>query len=327
MDSISGALFLIMPIAGAMLLALGLFQVMMDLRTNKQQKVIDRLNEFRPKGKGLQDKESLLLKRVSGSQKNFLETVLSKLKVVDKLQRLLDQVDVDWSASRMLVNLAGLAGLTGAALLFLQVNPAVCLVLAFSVFGLPLLWMIRKRKKRIKTLVEQLPDVFELMGQGLKAGHGLASAIQLVSQQMPKPISSEFARVFHEQNLGIKIEDALANMADRLDQMDVRFFVTAVLIQRQTGGDLAEILDKIGKVIRDRIQLFGVVKALTAEGRLSGWVLLLLPVFVFVAMLFVNPEYAAELTDTENGRLMLGTAIAMDLMGMAMIKKIVNIKV
>jgi tight adherence protein B len=109
--------------------------------------------------------------------------------------------------------------------------------------------------------------------------------------------------------------------------MDVRFFVTAVLIQRQTGGDLAEVLDKIGKVIRDRIQLLGVVQALTAEGRLSGWVLLALPVLVFFVSLAVNREYARMLLDTPTGRLMLGIAIAMDLMGMAMIKKIVNIKV
>jgi len=165
------------------------------------------------------------------------------------------------------------------------------------------------------------------MGQGLRAGHSLAGCIQMVSQQMPDPISGEFAQVFHEQNLGIKVEEALANMADRVDQMDVRFFVTAVLIQRQTGGDLAEVLDKIGKVIRDRIQLFGMVRALTAEGRLSGAVLLALPILVFFISLSVNPDYARMLLDTHNGRIMLGTAICMDLMGMALIKKIVNIKV
>src|SRR5690606_32625772 len=125
---------------------------------------------------------------------------------------------------------------------------------------------------------------FELMGQALRAGHSLASAIQLVSQQMPDPIGGEFARVFQEQNLGIKVEEALLNMAERVNQMDVKFFVTAVLIQRQTGGDLAEVLDKIGKVIRERVQLLGTVQALTAEGRLSGWVLLALPVAVFFVM-------------------------------------------
>jgi tight adherence protein B len=192
---------------------------------------------------------------------------------------------------------------------------------------LPVLYLLRRRKRRIRKLMEQLPDVFDLMGQALKAGHSLAGAIQLVSEQLPDPVAGEFAQVFHEQNLGLKIEDALLGMADRVDQMDVRLFVTAVLIQRQVGGDLAEVLEKIGKVIRERIQLFGMVQALTAEGRLSGWVLLILPVVVFFASMVVNPTYARTLLDTPNGRMMLGAAIAMDLMGLAMIKKIVNIKV
>ncbi|MFQ6049081.1 MAG: type II secretion system F family protein, partial [Phycisphaerae bacterium] len=158
-------------------------------------------------------------------------------------------------------------------------------------------------------------------------GHSLASGIQLVSQQMPDPAGTEFGRVFYEQNLGIKVEEALKNMADRVDMLDVRFFVTAVLIQRQTGGDLAEVLDKIGSVIRDRIQLFGQVKALTAEGRLSGWTLLALPVLVFFVELYVNPSYASMLLYDRTGRLLLVVAVVMQLMGMAMIRKIVNIKV
>ena len=208
-----------------------------------------------------------------------------------------------------------------------QVSTTICLAAAAGVVGMPILWLMRKRKKRINKLVEQLPDVFELMGQALRAGHALPSSIQLITEQMPDPIAGEFARVFHEQNLGIKVEEALLNMADRVDQMDVRVVVPAVLIQRQTGGDLAEVLDKIGKVIRDRIQLFGTVQALTAEGRLSGWVLLALPVVVFFVSLVLNPEYSSVLLNTDTGRMMLGTAIAMDLMGLAMIKKIVNIKV
>jgi len=190
-----------------------------------------------------------------------------------------------------------------------------------------MLWLVWRRKRRLNRLLEQLPDVFELLSQALRAGHSLASGIQLVSENLPDPIGTEFARVFHEQNLGIKMEDALKSMADRSGQMDVRFFVTAVLVQRQTGGDLAEVLDNIGSVIRERIQLFGMVRALTAEGRLSGWVLLALPVVVFLAELYLNPDYAGDLLWDETGRFILYAAGAMQLMGMAMIKKIVNIKV
>ncbi len=198
---------------------------------------------------------------------------------------------------------------------------------AAAVFVLPLLVLVVKRKRRINRLMEQLPDVFELISQALRAGHALASGIHLVSEQMPDPAGTEFARVYQEQNLGIRIEKALKNMADRIDILDFRFFVTAVQIQRQTGGDLAEVLDKIGTVIRDRIHLFGQVKALTAEGRLSGWTLLALPMLVFVAETQVNPDYAGMLIYDETGRMMLFAAIVMQLMGMAMIRKIVNIKV
>ncbi len=327
MGSFSSTIFLMMPLAGSVLLALGIFQVIMDLRTAKQRKVIDRLSGSRASNKERQVKDTLLKKRAADYHRNVVEGVISRVHIVSKLQRILDQSNVDWSATRVLVNLIALGVGVGVLMLFLQFRPVACMGATLGIPLLPLLWLVHKRKRRIKTLVEQLPDVFELMSQALRAGHSLAGAIQLVSQQMPEPIAGEFALVFHEQNLGMKIEDALLNMGDRVDQMDVRFFVTAVLIQRQTGGDLAEVLDKIGKVIRDRIQLFGTVRALTAEGRLSGLVLLLLPVLVFFISLSVNPNYARMLLDTPNGRMMLGIAIGMDLMGMALIKKIVNIKV
>ena len=319
-------LFFIMPIAGAMLLAFGLFQVVMDLRTNRQRKVMDRLNEVRPAERERRVAESLLRQRAADKQGNAMESLLSSFHVVARMQRVLDQADINWSASRVLVNLAAAMLVTVAGLLVIKVSPLAALLAGCGVFVAPLLWLLRKRRKRIKRLVQQLPEVFDMMGQSLRAGHSLAGAIQLISQQMSNPVAGEFGRVFQEQNLGLKIEDALVNMANRVDQMDVRFFVTAVLIQRQTGGDLAEVLDKIAKVIRGRIELFGVVQTLTAEGRLSGWVLLLLPVAVFIGLQFLNPSYARQLTHTDTGRLMLGTAIVMDLMGLAMIKGIMRDK-
>jgi len=214
-----------------------------------------------------------------------------------------------------------------AATLAFGIPPLAGLGMAAAVFVLPILYLMRRRKKRLARLVEQLPDVFELLSQSLRAGHSLASGMQLISRELPEPAGIEFGRVFHEQNLGLKIEDALRNMAERVDMLDVRFFVTAVLIQRQTGGDLAEVLDKIGAVIRERIKLFGTVQALTAEGRLSGYVLLALPVLMFAVMLQVNRDYATMLLYEPAGKMMLTVAVVMQLMGWAMIKKIVNIKV
>ena len=240
---------------------------------------------------------------------------------------MLDQSSVRLSAAQLLVNLFAGASLLLAVLLVLKVNPLAAVGAAAAVFIIPILHFYRKRKKRMAKFVEQLPDVFEMLSQALRAGHSLASGMQLISKQLPDPAGSEFGRVFHEQNLGLKIEDALRNLADRTGQLDVKFFVTAVLIQRQTGGDLAEVLDKIGSVIRERIELFGLVKALTAEGRLSGYVLLALPPLVFFVMLFVNREYADMLISTQTGKMMMTGAVIMQIMGWAMIQKIVNIKV
>ncbi len=318
-------MLLLLPIGGSVLLAFGVFQVVMDLRTNKSRKVLDRLQEGPNRERRV--KESLIRKRAGDPTGGALDGVVGRLQVVSKLQRVLDQADIEWSAAKVLVNLTVLSTAVGVGMVLAGMSPVSALAAGAGTMLLPVLYLTRRRKKRIKVLVEQLPDVFDLLGQALRAGHSLATAIQLVSEQLPDPIAGEFAQVFHEQNLGIKIEDALLNMANRVDKMDVRFFVTAVLIQRLTGGYLAVVLDKIGKVIRDRIQLFGMVQALTAEGRLSGWVLLALPVVVFFVSLVVNPAYARQLLDTPGGRLMLGTAIGMDLMGLAMIKKIVNIKV
>ena len=150
-------------------------------------------------------------------------------------------------------------------------------VVALFLGALPFFWLIRRRQKRIRQFVDAMPEAVELISRALRAGHGLASGLQLVAEEMKGPIADEFNRVFEEQNLGIPIELALRNMADRIPVMDVRFFVIAVIIQRSTGGDLAEVLDKIGRLIRQRFELHGLVKSLTAEGRLSGVVLLALP--------------------------------------------------
>jgi tight adherence protein B len=329
MSGVANMLFLIMPMAGSLLLAFGIYQVIMDLRGSSRQKVLDRLQDRSGKahGKGRSAKDQVIRKRTAEITAGSLDSWVSKLSVVPKFQRALDQANVDWSASKTLMNLFAASILVAAAMVVLHFSPLVGVAAGVGVFAMPILFFLHKRKKRMRRLVEQLPDCFELMSQALRAGHSLASGIQLVSEQMPDPIGTECARVFHEQNLGIKIEDALMGMADRCGQLDVRFFVTAVLIQRQTGGDLAEVLDKMGAVVRDRIQLMGTVQALTAEGRLSGWVLLALPVAVFFIILYINPPYASQLLYDPQGRLMLFGAIGMQLMGMAMIKKIVNIKV
>lgn len=323
-------MFFLFPIAGAMLLFYGIYQAVTDARGSDKAKILDRLQERSGAGGAVERERRIresLLRRRDDSGDNPLYQFIANLAIAPKVQCLLDQANVDVSATKFLSVLLGVG--LGALTVFLiaGLSPLIAVVVFFMVLLLPVLWLKWQRNRRMKKLVNQLPDVFEMMSQSLRAGHSFAGAVQLIADQLPDPAGTEFARVFQEQNLGLKMEDALLNFANRCDQMDIRFFVTAVLIQRQTGGDLAEILDKISNVIRGRIELFGQVKGLTAEGRMSGWVLLALPVVVFFASMTMNRDYAMTLIREPTGRMLLCVAGAMQLMGMAMIKKIVSIKV
>jgi tight adherence protein B len=317
-----------LPMIGSVMLAYAIFNLVRDLRKVQSKKVAERLRE--PLGMGESEneravKESIL--RRTHEATGLMSIALSKLSFVPRLQQTLEQANIPWSATGFLVNVIGFAALTYIAGYFLNGSQAMSIGISLGILLVPFVAIHFKRKRRLNKFMMQLPDVFELMGQALRAGHSLANAIMLIGQQLPDPAGTEFARVFHEQNLGIKIEEALQNMARRIGLLDVRFFVTAVLIQRQTGGDLAEVLDNIGAVIRERIKLFGMVKALTAEGRLSGWVLLALPVVCLGMELVVNPTYADVLLHEELGQYMLIAAAISQMLGLAMIQKIVNIKV
>lgn len=313
--------------AGPLMLAYGVFQVVAELRSKPKQKLASRLRGQKASGPASAAAGFADLRKQGPKIDGTLGKMFANFSSTQSLQRVLEQANLSWSASGVLVNLTLVASLSLAAMVVLGLPILAGLGAAAAVFVLPIFFLIWKRKRRLNKLTQQLPDVFELLSQALRAGHSLASGMQLIASELPDPAGTEFGRVFHEQNLGLKVEDALKNLADRMDVLDVRFFVTAVLIQRQTGGDLAEVLDKISDVIRDRIKLQGTVQALTAEGRLSGYVLLALPVLVFGAMLKINYDYAMVLIVHPTGQMMLTFAIVSMLMGWAMIKKIINIKI
>ncbi len=321
-----GWMVYVLPTLGSMLLFYGIFQVIAETRTSSRKRMQDRLAGAVRQNKE-KDAVDLLRRGAMGAADSFAESILGKLAVVPKLQTLLDQAAVDWSASQTLLNLGGIALAGTLGLLVMGSNAILAAGVGVAVVVLPLVWLSFRRSRRMNKLANQLPDVFEMMSQALRAGHSLAGAIQLIYEQMPPPVATEFAQVYHEQNLGVKVEEALRSMAERVDSLDVRFFVTAVMIQRQTGGDLAEVLDNISGVIRERIELAGLVRGLTAEGRLSGWVLFALPGIVFAGSMYLNPEYGQVLLDDPNGQLMLMAAIGLQMMGIAMIRWIVNIKV
>ncbi len=219
-------------------------------------------------------------------------------------------------------------GTLGATIAWYFGSPfGVLPVAALFMALLPLMWLLFRRRGRLKKFAAQLPDALELISRALRAGHSLATGFSLVSEEMPSPIADEFGRVYEEQNLGIPFEEALDTMTDRVPNLDLRFFATALILQRQTGGDLAEILDKIGHLIRERFRIWGQVQALTGEGRLSGIVLLALPPVLFLAVYQLNPDYITVLFTDPMGKQMLAGAVVMQVLGALVIRKIINIKV
>jgi tight adherence protein B len=288
-------------------------QTRLDLLVNKRKREQEQAAQI------------LRAEAFSGDKKSILEWLTPSFLTPRKL---FEQADCNIKPSSLFgIGLAlGAVGMTvtlmvpGIPWMLAPVNGVMMLLL-------PMLWLWNKRRVRLKKFATQLPDALELVARALRAGHSLGAGMHVVSEEMPAPIADEFNRVYEEQNLGIAMEDSLRALCDRMPNLDLKFFVTSVCIQRQTGGDLAEILDKIGYVVRERYRILGQVKALTAEGRLSGVVLIALPFAMFGFMLHLKPDYVEALWTTERGRTWSAMAIVAQIIGALVIRKIVNIKV
>ena len=269
-------------------------------------------------------KESGVLAQPLDATQGMIEAFLAKFR---GLTRWFQQADTTIAPSRFFMICGALALAPLIVGVGIGLNAAVTIILALFVGSLPILWLMFRRRRRFKKFAKQLPDALELIARALRAGHSLASGFSLVAEEMTAPISTEFRKSFEEQNLGIPLDQALDGMTERMPNLDLKFFATALILQRTTGGDLAEILDKIGRLIRERFQIWGQVQALTGEGRLSGIVLLALPPFLFVAVWRLNPDYVLPLFTDPLGKKMLLGAVVMQILGVLVIRKIVNIRV
>ncbi|WP_146597801.1 type II secretion system F family protein [Novipirellula aureliae] len=263
-----------------------------------------------------------------GGGEGDLQNPISKfLENLPGLADYLEQADVKMPAVQFSAICLG-AFAAGVVLTILSPVPNVLSPIVGLMFGVvPVLWLIMKRKRRLAKFGSQMPEALELLGRSLRAGHSLNAGFDLVSKEMEDPLAMEFRRAFEEQNFGIPLDEAIEGMAARVPNMDLRFFATAVVLQRQTGGDLAEILDKIGYIIRERLQIHGQIQALTGEGRMSGAVLLALPPVLFLVMLKLNYEYVTMLFTDPIGRYLLAGAMVTQIIGAIVIKKIITIKV
>jgi tight adherence protein B len=197
--------------------------------------------------------------------------------------------------------------------------------LVFSFF--PYMYVLKKRKKRMHMFEEQFPEALDFLGRALRAGHAFSASLEMLSEESMDPLGLEFRKVFNEQNLGASTESALQNLSQRMPMLDVRFFVSAVLLQKETGGNLSEILSRLAYVIRERFRLKGQVKAASAHGRITGTVLTIMPLVLMALLMVVAPDYLPSMARDEDGRKMIGFAIGGQFLGYLCIRKIVNIKV
>ena len=191
----------------------------------------------------------------------------------------------------------------------------------------PFLMLSQKRARRQRQLAMQLPEALDFLARVLQAGHSFSTGIQMMSEELPDPLRSEFQRCYEQHSLGQPLEDSLKDMATRIESTDFAFFITAVLIQRQTGGDLSEVLKNISSMIRQRIRLAQNLKAKTAEGRFTGYILVAFPAVMFVVVSFLNPSYANNLTKTWTGQKMLILAFGLQMLGLWAIRKLTTVKV
>jgi tight adherence protein B len=321
MDPITIAVVAFLAVAGVATII-----VVFVLRDSDRSRAAERLDMLVGKGGRRETASDLLLKQalMEVDKKNVLDALTPKFLSMEKV---FEQADANIKPGALFAISLGLTLVGGVLSTLLARTVYVAPVGAALFFGVPWLWLWNKRRARLKKFASQLPDALELVARALRAGHSLAAGLHVVAEEMPPPVAKEFGRVYEEQNLGIPLEDALRAITERVPNLDLRFFVTSVAIQRQTGGDLAEILDKIGHVIRERYKILGQVKALTAEGRLSGLVLIALPFGLFLMMLHTKPDYISLLWTDPLGVKMSIFALVLQVLGAYAIKKIVDIKV
>ncbi|RUL86721.1 type II secretion system F family protein [Tautonia sociabilis] len=311
--------------AAIALVVAGLAMVLMKPQSAVAEERLEHLTTGkRPKKQRQLAADSLLRAPPVNSQQLAIDRFLPS---ADSLKALYEQADMS-TPLKTYLTISGVMGLIGGLIGATLISPLLAPAIALAMgVGLPLLYLVHRKRKRIALFMASLPEAVELMSRALRAGHGLSSGMQLVSHEMKGPVSAEFGRAFEEQNLGVPMDDALRGISSRVPTMDVRFLVTAIIIQRTTGGDLAEVLDKIGRLIRQRFELVGHVKALTAEGRLSGLVLMALPPGLLGFIAFSNPSYVAPLFQTTTGTKLLAVTIVLQVLGALAIKKIISIKV
>ena len=267
-----------------------------------------------------------LLKDESVSDVPFINRVLSGIDWVGRLRTVLDRAGVTMKPAAFLLVIV-VSGLAGTFLGGRMNSSLFAVILTIAGWGAPLYWLKRKQRKRILAFEQQLPDAIDMLVSAMKAGYSFQAATQFIGDEVSEPLGPEFARFYDEQRLGVDVRTALLALQDRIDSLDLKMFVTAVIIQRETGGNLGEVLSSIAEVIRQRIAMKGQIQALVAEPKMSARFLAILPIIVFLLLSVGNPRFLQPLLTTSIGRMMLLTSGLMVALGYAVMMKIADVDI
>jgi tight adherence protein B len=307
---------------GAVAMAVaGVYSIVTDLYLRDRTRVVQRVDdEFRGRQRE-RAKRSLMLKDLRAVLADAGDLTEHSPTLSQQFEAMIEQSGLDLAPQRLQAYMAIAAVVTGAVAGLVRQSPLVGIVGALIGGAVPLLYVQSKRSARLEKLRSQLPDAFDLMGRVIRAGQTTSQALMAVADEFSLPIAGEFAYCYEQQNLGLPAETAFRDLSRRCGLLEVKIFVLALLVQQQTGGNLAELLDKLAAVIRERAKTRGHIKALTAEGRLQGAVLLGLPPAMFVILLVINPDYASVLLKHPS---LIGMTLASEAIGGLWIRSIVN---
>ena len=257
----------------------------------------------------------------------FMHRVMMQFSWPSRLQNLIEQSGMTVKPGKIIL-LSCVLGLgTYVTALFFHAPLWACVLVALTLGAAPFGVISFKRRRRMRRFEERFPEALDLLGRAVRAGHAFTTGMEMIAKESPEPIAFEFRKTFEEQNFGLPLRDALLNMTDRVPLVDVRFFVTALLVQKETGGNLAEILDNLARVIRDRFRIYREVRTKTAQGRLTAMILIALPPIMMGVLGVVNPSYLRVLFEDPKGPTVLAIAGTLQLIGSAIIWKIIHIEV
>jgi tight adherence protein B len=320
-------LFFILAIFIAVVLLLEGLYTGWNAKKGPEAKRLERRLRIMSAGGYRDDQQISILKQRLLSDSPFLQRILQGIPRAQRIDKLLEQAGMTWSVSRFLLISLVLGVLSFMLASWRNLPLWLAILVGVGVALLPWFYAGSRKKARLTKIDLQLPDALDMIGRALKAGHAFPSAVKMAGDEMPDPLAAEFRTTFDEVNYGISMPDALKNMANRVPSVDLRYFVIAVLIQRETGGNLAEILSNISRIIRERVKLLGDVKVLSAEGKMSAWVLTSLPFGTAFLINVVNPKFMDVLFTDPLGKTMLVGSLFSMLLGILWMRKIIQIRI